>query len=77
MSKVALRSKPQFHRIPVCMSRVELGEMMRSIWPGAHKRVKGNRFRGNVGENLKRVSRNDLREVGDYSNAVPSIGSIV
>jgi hypothetical protein len=59
------------------MSREKLGETMGSIWPRAYKRAKGNRFRGNTGENVKRVSGNDVREVGDYSNAVPSIRSIV
>jgi hypothetical protein len=59
------------------MLRAELGEMMGSIWPRAHKRAKGNGFRGNTGENVKRVSGNDIREVRDYSNAVPSIRSIV
>jgi len=56
---------------------VELAKTMGSIWPGAHKGVKGNRFRGNAGKNIKGVSRNNVREVGDYGNAVPGIGSFV
>jgi len=77
MSKVASRSEPKLCGISVSTSRVELGETMSSIWPGAHKRAKGNGFRGNVGEIVKRVSRNTIREVRDYSNAVPSIRGIV
>ena len=77
MSKVALRSQPKLCGISVSTSRVELGETMSSIWPGAHKRAKGNGFRGNAGEIVKRVSRNTIREVRDYSNAVPSIRSII
>jgi hypothetical protein len=30
-----------------------------------------------VGENVKRVSRVDVREVRDYSNAVPSVRNII
>jgi hypothetical protein len=50
---------------------------MSSIWPRVHKGAKGNGFRGNTGENVKRVSGNNVREVRDYSNAVPSIRSII
>ena len=77
MSKMAPRSKPEFCVIAIGMSGVELSEVMSSIWPGAHKRMKSNGFRGNVGENVKRVSRNNIREVRDHSNAVPGIRSLV
>jgi len=30
-----------------------------------------------MGENIKGVGRNDLREVRDYSNAVPGIRNII
>jgi hypothetical protein len=56
---------------------VELGEVMGSIWPGAHKGAKSNRFRGNVGKDIKGVSRNNVGEVRDYGNAVPGIRSLV
>ena len=39
--------------------------------------MKSNRFGSNMGENIKRVSRNNVREVRDYGNAVPGIGSLV
>jgi hypothetical protein len=77
MSKVASRSEPKLCGISVSTLRVELSEVMSSIWPGAHKRMKSNGFRGNVGENVKRVSRNNIREVRDHSNAVPGIRSLV
>jgi len=63
MHKVASRSEPKLCVISIGMLRAELGEAMSSVWPGTHKRAKGNRFRGNAGENVKRVSRNDIREV--------------
>ena len=50
---------------------------MSSIQPRAHKRVKGNRFGGNTGENVKGMSGNNIGEVRDYSNAVPGIRSII
>jgi hypothetical protein len=51
--------------------------VMGSVWPVAHEGSKGNGFRGNMGEDIKRVSGDNVREVRDYSNAVPSIGSLV
>jgi len=57
--------------------RVELGEAMSSVWPAEHEGSKGNGFRGNTGEDIKRVSGDNVREVRDYSNAVPGIRSLV
>jgi hypothetical protein len=77
VSKVALRSKPKLCGVSISMLRVELGEAMGSIRPGAYKGAKGNGFGGNAGENVKRVSRNGIGEVRDDGNAVPSIRSLV
>ena len=77
MSEVASRGKPKLCGVSISTARPELGKTVSSIRPGAHKRTKGNRFRGNAGKNVKRVSRNNVREVRDYSNTVPSIRSIV
>ena len=77
MSKVAPRSKPELCGVSVSTLRAELSKAMSSIWPGAHKRVKGNRFGGNMGENIKGMSWNSIGEVRDYSNAVPGIRGIV
>ena len=77
MSKVAPRSKPELCGVSVSTLRAELSKAMSSVWPGAHKRVKGNRFGGNVGKDIKGMSRDNIREVRDYSNAVPGIRSLV
>jgi hypothetical protein len=50
---------------------------MSSIGPTAHKGAKGNWFRGNAGEDIKGMSGDNVREVRDYSNAVPGVGSLV
>jgi hypothetical protein len=77
VSEVAPRGEPELCVLSVSMSRVELGEAMGSIWPRAHKGAKGKGFGGNTGKDIKRVSGNDVREVRDYSNAVPGIRSFV
>ena len=77
MSKVASRSKPELCGVSVSTSRAELSKAMSSVWPGAHERAKGNRFRGNVGKDIKGMSRNDIKEVRDYGNAVPGIGVLI
>jgi len=77
MSKVAPRSKPEFCGVSISMSRAELSKAMSSIQPGAYERAKGNRFGGNTGKDIKGMSGDDVREVRDYGNAVPGIGSLV
>ena len=77
MSKVAPRSKPELCGVSVSMSRVEFSKAMSSVWPGAHERAKGNRFGGNTGKDIKGMSGDDVREVRDYGNAVPGIGSLI
>jgi len=77
MSEVAPRGKPKLCGVSVSTSRAELSEAVGSVRPGAHKGVKGNRFRGNVGKDIKGMSRDNIREVRDYGNAVPGIRSLV
>ena len=77
MSKVTSRSEPKLCGISISTSRAELSKAMSGVWPGAHKGAKGNRSGGDVGENVKRVSGNNVREVRDYSNTVPSIKGII
>jgi hypothetical protein len=77
MSEVASRGEPELCRISVSSSGAELGKAVGSVRSAAHERAKGNRFRGNAGEDIKGVSRNNVREVRDYGNAVPGIGSLV
>jgi hypothetical protein len=56
---------------------MELSEAVSSIRLGAHERVKGNGFRSNAGKDIKRVSRDSVREVRDHSNAVPGIRGLI
>ena len=77
MSKVASRSKPELGEVSVSMSRAELSKAVSSIWPRAHKGAKCNGFGGNTRKDIKRVSRDNVGEVRDYSNAVPGIRSLV
>jgi hypothetical protein len=77
VSKVAPRGKPKLCGISVSTTRAKLGEAIDSVRPAAHKGSKGNGFRGNAGEDVKRMSRDNVREVRDYGNAVSSIGSLV
>jgi hypothetical protein len=55
----------------------ELDEVVGSIQPGVHEGAKGNGFGGNAGEDVKGMSGDNVREVRDYGNAVPGIGSLV
>ena len=77
VSEVALRGKPKLCGVTISTSRAELGEAVSSIRPAAHKGANGNGFGGNAGKDIKRMSRNDVREVRDYGNAVPGIGSLI
>jgi len=74
---MAPRSELEFCVIAISTSGVELGEAMGSIQPKAHKGAKVKGFRGNMGEDVKWVGGDDIREVRDHSNAVPGIGSII
>jgi hypothetical protein len=77
VSEVASRGEEELCVIPVSVSRTELSKAMGSIWPMVHEGAKGNRFGGYVGEDIKGVSRDNIREVRDHGNAVSGIGSLV
>ena len=77
VSKMPSRGEPELCVIPVSTSGAELGKAVSSIWPVAHKGVEGNRLGGNARKDIKRMSGNNVREVRDYGNAVPSVGSFV
>jgi hypothetical protein len=77
MSEMAPRGKPKLCGVSISVLRAELSKAVSSVRPGAHKGAKGNRFRGNARKDIKGMSGNNVREVGDYSNAVPGIGSLV
>jgi hypothetical protein len=77
MSEVAPRGEEELCVVSVSASGAELSKAMGSIWPTAHKGAEGNGFRGNTRKDIKGMSGNNVGEVGDHSNAVPSIGSLV
>jgi hypothetical protein len=77
MSEMNLRGEKELCVFPVSSSGAELGKVMSSVWPTAHKGPEGGRFGGNTGEVIKGMSGNNVREVRDHGNAVPGIGSLV
>jgi hypothetical protein len=77
MSKVPSRGEPELCGISISALGAEIGKAMSSIWPTAHKGAKGNGFRGNVRKDVKGVSRYNIGEVRDHSDAVPGVGSLV
>jgi hypothetical protein len=77
VSKMPLRGEEELCILPVSPSGAELGEAMSCIQLGAHKGTKAKGFRGNAWKDVKRVSRNDVREVRDYGDVVPGIGGLV
>jgi hypothetical protein len=77
VSKMALGSKPELCGVSISSSRVKLSKVMRGIGPRMHKGTHSYGFGGDAGKNIKGMGRDNVREVRDYSNAVPGIGSIV
>jgi hypothetical protein len=77
VSKMPSRGKPELCGVSISAPGVELGKTMSSVWPAPHERADGNGFGGNMGKDIKGVSRNNVREVRDYGNAVPGIRSLV
>jgi hypothetical protein len=77
MSEMAPRGEEELCAVPVSVSRTELSKAVGSIWPTAHEGAKGKGFGGNTGEDIKGVSGDNVREVQDYGNAVPGIGSLI
>jgi hypothetical protein len=77
VSKVPSRGKPELCGISISAPGVELGKPMSSVGPTVHKGTNGNWFRGNAWKDVKRMGRDDVREVRDYSNAVPGIRGLV
>jgi hypothetical protein len=74
---MALRGKPKLCGVSISASRVELSKAVGSVRPGAHKGAESDRFGGNVKEDIKGMSGDNVRKVRDHSNAVPGIRSLV
>jgi hypothetical protein len=77
VSEMAPRGKQKLCEVSVSVLRPELSKAVGSIWPGTHKGAEGNGFRGNTGKDIKGMGGDNIGEVGDYSNAVPGIGSLI
>jgi hypothetical protein len=77
VSKVASRSEPKLCGISVGTSRAKLSKAMGGIGPRMHKGTHSHGFRSDTGKDIKGMGRDNVREVRDYSNAVPGIRSIV
>jgi hypothetical protein len=77
VSKMPSRGEPELCGISISASGMELGKMMSSVWPTAHKGAEGNGFGGNARKDIKGVSGNNIGEVRDYSNAVPGISGLI
>jgi hypothetical protein len=77
MSKVASRGNPKLGGVPISTLGAELSKAMSGIGLRAHKRAKSKGFRGNAGEDIKRMSRNGIGKVRDDGDAVPSIRSLI
>ena len=71
------RGEVELPELPVSTSRTELGKTMSSVRPGAHKGAKRKGFRGKAWKDIKGVSGNKVREVRGYSDAVPTVGSLI
>ena len=76
MSKVRARHEPKLGIIVISVKGVKLSKAMGSIGRGTQQGSKTERFWFNMGKDIKRMSRNNVREARDYSNAVPSIRSL-
>jgi hypothetical protein len=63
VSEMAPRGEEELCVVTVSVLRMELSKAVGSIRPMAHEGAKGNGFGGNAGEDIKGVSRNNVREV--------------
>jgi hypothetical protein len=77
MSEVPSRGKPKLCGVSISVSEAELGKAVSGIRPAAHKGAKSNGFGGNTRKDIKGMSRDNVRELGDYGNAVLGIGGFV
>jgi hypothetical protein len=71
------RGRPELCGVSISASGAEVGKVMSSIGPTVHKGAKGNWFGGDAWKDIKGMSGDNVREVRDYSNAVPGIRSLV
>ena len=77
VSEVGPRGDPEFSRVFVRTLGTELSKAVRGIGPRTHEGLHSYRLRSNTGKDVKGMGRENIREVRDYSNAVPHIRSLV
>jgi len=77
VSKVPSWGEKEFCIVTISSSGNELGKAMSSIRPTAHEGAESNRFGGNMGEDIKGVSGNNVGEVRDNGDAVSGIRSFI
>jgi hypothetical protein len=77
VSEVTSRGEEELCVVSISASRTELSKAMSSVWPATHEGAKGKGFGGNMRKDIKGVSGDNIREVRDYGNAVPSIRSLI
>ena len=77
VSKMPSRGEKEFCVVSISSLGNELGKAMGGIRPTVHEGSNSNRFGGDAREDIKGMSRNDVREVRDHGNAVPDIRSFV
>ena len=77
VSKMPSRGKPKLCGVSISALGAEVSKVMSSIGPTAHQGVQGNWFKGDAWKDVKGMSRDNVREVRDYSNAVPGVRSLI
>jgi hypothetical protein len=74
VSEMGARREPKLIGIVIGAVGMEVHEAVGSKRGSSQERAKGEGFRLNARENVKRMGRDDVRERRDYCDAVPGIG---
>jgi hypothetical protein len=78
MGHMGMGCQAELPIISICMVWVKMGEVVCIVGPRLHKATKGQRFRGNVWEDIKGVGWNDIGELRDNGRGrwghIPGIG---
>jgi hypothetical protein len=77
MSLMGLGHELEFCRVVIHPVRAELREVVSRVGPGVKKGLKVERFRSEIGQDIKGMSRDGVREVGDNDKAIPCIGGFI
>jgi len=77
VSLIGLSHKLEFCGVVIHAVRAELGEVVSRVGLGAKKRLEVKSFRSKMGQDIKRISRNSIGEVGDNSETIPYVGGFI